>query len=32
LVLPTIAVPILIHGIMPGLHRVRMRLLSRRAA
>ena len=32
LVLATIAVPIVIYGIMPRLHRVRMRLLSRRAA
>ncbi|GAA5027980.1 hypothetical protein GCM10023258_23120 [Terrabacter aeriphilus] len=31
-VLATIAVPIVIYGIMPRLHRVRMRLLSRRAA
>ncbi|MGO4601330.1 hypothetical protein [Terrabacter sp. 2YAF2] len=31
-VLATIAVPIVIYGIMPPLHRVRMRLLSRRAA
>jgi antibiotic biosynthesis monooxygenase (ABM) superfamily enzyme len=30
-VLATIAVPIVIYGIMPRLHRVRMRLLSRRA-
>jgi antibiotic biosynthesis monooxygenase (ABM) superfamily enzyme len=30
-VLATIAVPIF-HGIMPRLHRVRIRLLSRRAA
>ena len=31
-VLATIAVPIVIYGIMPRLHRIRMRLLSRRAA
>ena len=31
-VLASIAVPIVIYGIMPRLHRVRMRLLSRRAA
>ena len=31
-VLATIAVPIVIYGIMPRLHRVRIRLLSRRAA
>jgi hypothetical protein len=31
-VLATIAVPIVIYGIMPRLHRMRMRLLSRRAA
>lgn len=31
-VLATIAVPIVIYGIMPRLHRVRVRLLSRRAA
>jgi antibiotic biosynthesis monooxygenase (ABM) superfamily enzyme len=30
-VLATIAVPIVIYGIMPRLHRVRMRFLSRRA-
>ena len=30
-VLATIAVPIVIYGIMPRLHHVRMRLLSRRA-
>jgi antibiotic biosynthesis monooxygenase (ABM) superfamily enzyme len=32
LVLATIAVPIVIYGIMPRLHRVRVRLLARRAA
>lgn len=32
LVLATIAVPIVIYGIMPRLHRVRARLLTRRAA
>jgi antibiotic biosynthesis monooxygenase (ABM) superfamily enzyme len=32
LVLATIAVPIVIYGIMPRLHRVRARLLARRAA
>ena len=32
LVLATIAVPIVIYGIMPRLHRVRVRLLTRRAA
>ncbi len=31
-VLATIAVPIVIYGIMPRLHRARTRLLSRRAA
>ena len=31
-VLATIAVPIVIYGIMPRLHRVRVRLVSRRAA
>ncbi|MDF2092247.1 hypothetical protein P0Y31_07815 [Knoellia sp. 3-2P3] len=31
-VLATIAVPIVIYGIMPRLHRMRMRLVSRRAA
>lgn len=32
LVLATIAVPIVIYGIMPRLHRVRARLLARRAS
>jgi antibiotic biosynthesis monooxygenase (ABM) superfamily enzyme len=32
LVLATIAVPIVIYGIMPRLHRVRVRLLTRQAA
>ena len=32
LVLATIAVPIVIYGIMPRLHRVRLRLLTRRPA
>ncbi|MCU1675802.1 MAG: hypothetical protein JWM93_560 [Frankiales bacterium] len=32
LVLATIAVPIVIYGLMPQLHRVRRTLLSRRAA
>ena len=32
LVLATIAVPIVIYGIMPRLHRVRAHLLTRRAA
>ena len=31
-VLATIAVPIVIYGMMPRLHRVRVRLLTRRAA
>ena len=31
-VLATIAVPIVIYGLMPRLHRVRVRLLMRRAA
>jgi antibiotic biosynthesis monooxygenase (ABM) superfamily enzyme len=31
-VLANIAVPIVIYGIMPRLHRVRLRLLLRRAA
>lgn len=31
-VLATLAVPIVIYGIMPRLHRVRIRLLSRRAS
>lgn len=31
-VLATIAVPIVIYGLMPRLHRVRARLLSRRTA
>jgi antibiotic biosynthesis monooxygenase (ABM) superfamily enzyme len=31
-VLATIAVPIVIYGIMPRLHRVRIRLLCRRSA
>lgn len=31
-VLATIAVPIVIYGLMPRLHRVRARLLARRAA
>jgi antibiotic biosynthesis monooxygenase (ABM) superfamily enzyme len=31
-VLATIAVPIVIYGLMPRLHRVRGRLLARRAA
>ena len=31
-VLATVAVPIVIYGLMPRLHRVRARLLSRRAA
>jgi antibiotic biosynthesis monooxygenase (ABM) superfamily enzyme len=31
-VLATIAVPIVIYGIMPRLHRLRSRLMSRRAA
>lgn len=30
-VLATVAVPIVIYGLMPRLHRVRVRLLSRRA-
>ena len=30
-VLATVAVPIVIYGVMPRLHRVRARLLSRRA-
>lgn len=32
LVLATLAVPIVIYGLMPHLHRARARLLSRRAA
>lgn len=32
LVLATVAVPIVVYGIMPRLHRVRARLLARRAA
>lgn len=32
LVLATIAVPIVIYGLMPHLHRVRVRLLARRVA
>jgi antibiotic biosynthesis monooxygenase (ABM) superfamily enzyme len=31
-VLATIAVPIVIYGLMPHLHRLRVRLLTRRAA
>ncbi|MDG6107724.1 hypothetical protein Daura_22480 [Dactylosporangium aurantiacum] len=31
-VLATIAVPIVIYGLMPRLHRIRARLLTRRAA
>ena len=31
-VLATIAVPIVIYGLMPRLHRIRARLLARRAA
>jgi antibiotic biosynthesis monooxygenase (ABM) superfamily enzyme len=31
-VLATVAVPIVIYGIMPRLHRIRARLLARRAA
>jgi antibiotic biosynthesis monooxygenase (ABM) superfamily enzyme len=31
-VLATIAVPVVIYGLMPRLHRIRARLLSRRAA
>jgi antibiotic biosynthesis monooxygenase (ABM) superfamily enzyme len=31
-VLATIAVPIVIYGVMPQLHRIRFRLLSRSAA
>ena len=31
-VLATIAVPIVIYGLMPRLHRIRARLISRRAA
>jgi antibiotic biosynthesis monooxygenase (ABM) superfamily enzyme len=31
-VLATVAVPIVIYGLMPRLHRARARLLSRRAA
>lgn len=31
-VLATIAVPIVIYGLMPRLHRIRARILSRRAA
>ncbi len=31
-VLATVAVPIVIYGLMPRLHRIRARLISRRAA
>ena len=31
-ILATVAVPIVIYGLMPRLHRVRVQLLSRRAA
>lgn len=31
-VLATVAVPIVIYGVMPQLHRLRVRVLSRRAA
>jgi antibiotic biosynthesis monooxygenase (ABM) superfamily enzyme len=31
-VLATVAVPIVIYGLMPRLHRIRVRLLSRRGA
>jgi len=31
-VLATVAVPIVIYGLMPQLHRIRARLLTRRAA
>lgn len=31
-VLATIAVPIVIYGLMPRLHRIRARILTRRAA
>ncbi|NHT18131.1 hypothetical protein G6556_10540 [Cellulomonas sp. IC4_254] len=32
LVLATVAVPVVIYGLMPHLHRVRVRLLTRRAS
>ena len=31
-VLATVAVPIVIYGLMPRLHRIRLRILARRAA